>query len=71
MFDQFRENMLYTTTLQENLRSDSSVNWDFVDTDMYDKWSVLLDSATYMEWFDRVADEIECELDCAIEDEQQ
>ncbi len=66
MFDKFRENMLYITTLQENLRSDGSVNWDFVDADMYDKWSVLLDSATYMEWFDRVADEVEGELDCAM-----
>ena len=66
MFDTFRENMLYTTTLKENIRSDGNVNWDFVDADMYDKWSVLLDSATYVEWFDRVADEVEGELDCAM-----
>ena len=66
MFDQFRKNMMYAVALRENLRLDGSVNWDFVDADMYDKWSVLLDSATYVEWFDRVADEVEGELDCAI-----
>ena len=66
MFDKFRENMLYTTTLQENLLSDGNVNWNFVDADMYVKWSVLLDGATYVEWFDRVADEVEGELDCAM-----
>lgn len=66
MFDKFCENMLYTTTLKENLKLDGSVNWDFVDADMYAKWSVLLDGATYTEWFDRVADEIEGQLDCAM-----
>ena len=66
MFGQFRENMIYITTLKENLKPDGSVNWDFVDADMYDKWSVLLDGATYVEWFDRVADEVEGKLDCAM-----
>jgi hypothetical protein len=65
MFNQFRENMLYTTILKENLQVDGSVNWNFVDADMYDKWSVLLDAATYTEWFDRVADEVEGALDAA------
>ena len=66
MFNQFRENMIYITTLKENLQSNGSVNWDFVDADMYDKWSVLLDGETYIEWFDRVADEVEGQLDCAM-----
>lgn len=66
MFDKFRENMLYTTALKENLKPDGSVNWDFVDADMYAKWSVLLDGETYTVWFDRVADEIEGLLDCAM-----
>jgi len=66
MFDKFRENMLYTTTLKENCNADGSVNWDFVDADMYAKWSVLLDGETYTVWFDRVADEIEGISDCAM-----
>ena len=65
MFDQFRENMMYAVALRENWNEDTSINWNFVDADMYDKWSVLLDGATYTEWFDRVADEVEGVLDAA------
>jgi hypothetical protein len=65
MFDQFRENMMYAVALRENWNEDTSINWNFVDSDMYAKWSVLLDGATYIEWFDRVADEVEGVLDAA------
>ena len=59
MFDKFRENMMYAAGLDENRYPDNTINWNFVDSDMYDKWRVLLDGATYTEWFDCVADEIE------------
>jgi len=59
MFDKFRENMMYFVSLTENLKADNSINWNFVDSDMYMKWSVLLDGETYTEWFNKVADEIE------------
>lgn len=59
MFTKFRENMMYAIALTENRNEDASVNWNFVDADMYTKWSVLLDSATYDAWFNQVADEIE------------
>ena len=65
MFDQFRENMMYAVALRENWNEDTSINWNFVDSDMYAKWSVLLAGATYIEWFDRVADEVEGVLDAA------
>lgn len=59
MFDKFRENMMFVVTLTENWKADNSINWNFVDSDMYMKWSVLLDGETYTEWFNKVADEIE------------
>ena len=59
MFNQFRQNMMYAIALKQNLNSDGSINWNFVDADMYVKWSVLLDGATYDTWFNRVADEVE------------
>jgi hypothetical protein len=59
MFNKFRENMMHVVSLTENLKADNSINWNFVDSDMYMKWSVLLDGETYTEWFDKVADEIE------------
>ena len=59
MFDKFRENMMHFVSLTENLKADNSINWNFVDSDMYMKWSVLLDGETYTEWFNKVADEIE------------
>jgi hypothetical protein len=59
MFNNFRENMMYAVALIENWKADNSINWDFVDADMYMKWSVLLDGETYTEWFNKVADEIE------------
>lgn len=65
MFYKFRENMLYAVALGENRNSDGTVNWNFVDADMYKKWSVLLNGETYDAWFDRVADEVEGVLDAA------
>lgn len=59
MFDLFRENMMYFASLKENLNKDGTVNWNFIDADMYDKWTLLLDAKTYNEWFDLVADEME------------
>ena len=59
MFYKFRENMMYAVTLTENWKADNSINWDFVDADMYMKWSVLVDGKTYTDWFNRVADEVE------------
>lgn len=59
MFDKFRENMMYAVALTENWKADNSINWDFVDADMYHKWSVLVDGETYTEWFNKVADEME------------
>ena len=59
MFDKFRENMMFVVTLTENWKADNSINWNFVDSDMYMKWSVLLDGETYTDWFNKVADEIE------------
>ena len=59
MFDKFRENMMFVVTLTENWKADNSINWDFIDSDMYMKWSVLLDGETYTDWFNKVADEIE------------
>lgn len=59
MFNKFRENMMYAVARDENKYPDDTINWDFVDADMYMKWSVMLDGETYTEWFDKVADEIE------------
>ena len=56
MFDKFLENMKHFVSLNENLETDGSINWNFIDSDMYTKWSVLLDGETYTEWFDKAAD---------------
>jgi hypothetical protein len=59
MFNKFRENMMYVVALDENKYPDDTINWNFVDADMFEKWQVMVDGETYTEWFDRVADEIE------------
>lgn len=56
MFDKFLKNMKHFVSLNENLETDGSINWNFIDSDMYTKWSVLLDGETYTEWFDKAAD---------------
>lgn len=65
MFNKFRENMMYVVALDENKYPDNTINWDFVDADMYMKWSVMLDGETYTEWFNKVADEVEGIVDAA------
>lgn len=62
MFENFCKNLNHYAILAENTQKDGSVNWNFVDADMYNKWSVVLDGETYMTWFDKAADIFE---DCA------
>jgi hypothetical protein len=59
MFDNFLANMNWFANQTENLNEDNSIDWNFVDSDMYEKWSVVLDGETYTEWFDKAADIIE------------
>jgi hypothetical protein len=59
MFDKFLEDMKYYVGMTENLKADNTINWNFIDTDMYGGWSVVLDGETYTEWFDKAADIIE------------
>jgi hypothetical protein len=56
MFDKFCRDLIWYTTVAENKNEDGTVNWNFIDSDMYMKWSVLLDGETYTEWFDEAAD---------------
>jgi hypothetical protein len=65
MFNKFRENMMYVVALDENKYPDDTINWNFVDADMFEKWQVMVDGETYTEWFDKVADEIEGVADAA------
>ena len=59
MFDKFRKNMMYVADREENKYPDDTINWDFVDADMFEKWQVMVDGETYTAWFDKVADEVE------------
>ncbi len=59
MFDKFLEDTKYYVGMKENLNEDGSVNWNFIDTDMYGAWSIYLDGETYDEWFNKAADIIE------------
>jgi len=59
MFDKFLENMKWFVKQPENIENDGSINWNFIDSDMYMKWSVLLDGETYTEWFNEAADIVE------------
>lgn len=59
MFYKFREQMMYAIALTENLKADNSINWNFVDADMFERWQVLIDGETYTAWFNKVADEVE------------
>ena len=56
---------MYVISRTENRNPDDTVNWNFVDADMYTKWSVMLDGETYETWFNRVADEVEGIADAA------
>ena len=55
MFLKFAEDMKYYIGMKENKNTDDSINWNFIDADMYGGWSVVLDGETYSEWFEKVA----------------
>lgn len=55
MFLKFADNMKHFIGLKENQNSDGSINWDFIDADMFEKWQVVVDGETYSEWFEKVA----------------
>tara|TARA_B110000977_G_scaffold181411_1_gene242032 strand:- start:257 stop:631 length:375 start_codon:yes stop_codon:yes gene_type:complete len=63
MIAQFKSDMLGFIALAENKEADGSINWNFIDADMYVKWSVLLEGEEYTNWFDAAADDIEVEGD--------
>ena len=48
-------------SLVENLQLDGSVNWNYIDADVYMDMSAkkLLDDKWYMVWFDKLADDYE------------
>ena len=48
-------------SLVENLQLDGSVNWNYIDADVYMDMSAkkLLDNKWYMVWFNRLADDYE------------
>ena len=59
MFDNFYNDMINFTNESENQNPDGSVNWNFVDSDMFEKYQVILDGETYSEYFDKAADIVE------------
>lgn len=59
MFDNFYNDMLGTSTKSENTNVDGSINWNYVDSDMFEKYQVILDGETYSDYFDEAADIIE------------
>ncbi len=48
-------------SLSENLQLDGSVNWNYIDADVYMDMSAkkLLDDKWYMVWFDKLASDYE------------
>jgi hypothetical protein len=63
---QFKADMQEFVTLDENKEKDGSINWSFVDADMYPKWSVLLEGKEYTALFDEIADIIEPNMEFAV-----
>jgi hypothetical protein len=59
MFDNFYNDMINFTNENENKNPDGSVNWNFVDADMFEKYQVILDGETYSEYFNKAADIVE------------
>jgi hypothetical protein len=55
-FENFRTAML--VSIESNEKVDTTVNWNFVDADLWKEWAGLLGEMTYMNWFDKVADEV-------------
>lgn len=59
MYKRFKADMTEAVDMTDNLNKDGSINWSFVDSDMYMTWSVVLDGEQYTAWFDQAAEEIE------------
>lgn len=59
MFERFAADLAYFANQEENQFSDGTINWDFVDSDMYMKWSVMVNGEQYTAWFDEAADQFE------------
>lgn len=59
MYLKFENDLIWYATMAENKNEDGTINWNFVDTDMYGAWSVVLDGETYTEWFNKAADIVE------------
>ena len=59
MYERFKADMAITVDMVENINDDGSINWNYVDADMYMTWSVVLDGEQYTEWFEASADIIE------------
>ncbi len=59
MYNRFKTYMIATVEMTDNLNEDGSINWNFVDSDMYMTWSVVLDGEQYTAWFNEAAEEIE------------
>ena len=59
MFDNFYNDLICFATENENKNPDGSVNWNFVDSDMFEKYQVILDGETYSAYLDKAADIIE------------
>ena len=58
-FAWFCNDMINLTYIPENKKESGKINWNFVDSDLFEKWQVLLDGETYSEYFDRAADMVE------------
>lgn len=51
----------------ENLRSDGTVNWDYVDADLHlDNWTVRIPANKYFPWFNEAAEEYSVETQQTI-----
>lgn len=57
--DLFVGEMRNFCALEENVNADGSINWNFIDSEMYMKWSVKYDGEMYERLFNQAADIIE------------
>ena len=56
-------NMREAVTLDENLQKDGSINWSFVDADCYMTIGhYFKDQNDYMESFNKIAEQLEAEM---------
>lgn len=58
-FNSFYNDMIGLISIEDNKKEDGSIEWNFVDSDLFEKWQVILDGETYSEYFDRAADVVE------------